>query len=131
MSNVPPIIPLPVQPLEYTNPYHRSSRPGILTAVGVMSIVIACLSFLSSLSGIFMALVFVLMGKSMPSGPIPPAPTPAATVAPGVSPTVSGGLLVVPEVDGLPAQSRAMIIATMRRRHSLSDVRQTQLHLLL
>ena len=39
-SGLPPAAPIPVQPLAYTMP-GRSGRPGVLTAIGVISICVA------------------------------------------------------------------------------------------
>jgi len=126
MSNIPPI-PMPVRPLEYDNAYSRVGRPGILTAVGVMSIVVACISMLASVSGILMAALLAMMGTIKPMRLGPPVVTPSTQM----SPMASGGLLVAPEEDGLQVNTRAMIIATMRRRRSLNDAQATQLHVLL
>lgn len=83
--------PLPVQQLDYSAP--RASRPGILTAVAVLSIVIGALSLLMACSGGISAVMFQMMPMVAPPAPVPmtpppttPAPTPAPVPAAPTSP---------------------------------------------
>ena len=57
-----PAPPLPVQSLDYSTP-PRSGRPGILTAVGVVSIVIGALSVLMACSSLFTSIAFQVMPR--------------------------------------------------------------------
>lgn len=67
--------PLPVQTLDYRPP--TSPRPGILTAVGIVSIVIGTLSALTGCWGAASAGMFLFMPRAVPVAPAP-APAPAA-----------------------------------------------------
>ena len=60
----PPPAPVPVQALPYSIPT-TSFRPGIITAIGVMSIVVACLSGISSLGSGMYGVGFFILSKSM------------------------------------------------------------------
>src|SRR5689334_8786970 len=60
MTYRPP--PLPVSPLAYdVGP--GGARPGIITAMGVMSIIVACLSGLASLWALFFGLGMLMMSQ--------------------------------------------------------------------
>ena len=100
----PPPVPIPAQPLGYSV-VGRHGKPGIITAIGVMCIVVACLSGLSSLGTGFYAFAFWMMSKmsaamstatvttgsstmtvtSTSAGPVstPNAPPPTLTLSPG------------------------------------------------
>src|SRR5689334_8476483 len=103
MSNPPPIPtqipptspPLPVTPLNYDNRMYVS-RPSLITAMGVISIIIGCMSGLGSFSGIFSTLAFSAMSRTT----IPTGATPSVTVTSGTgSVSVSA---VVPGAPGAP-----------------------------
>src|SRR5437660_1379592 len=65
----PPPIPVPVQPLGYSTPWeHR--RPGLITAIGVLCIVVACLSGLTNLASAFQGFGFYMVSAfTRPSTP--------------------------------------------------------------
>src|SRR4051794_36297640 len=106
---MPPQSPIPVQPVSYLSPYASRGRPGILTAVGVMSIVVACFSFLGSLSGAFMALGFAMI-TATPARFAPPA---ATVVQPSANaPVVSGGLILSPD-DAFQGSEVDVIVHSM------------------
>src|SRR5207249_4938957 len=72
-----PIPPVSLGMLNYQEP-QAGKRPGILTAVGVLSIVIGCLSGLQGLGGIASgAMMLVMSSMTFPMGVPPPAPAPA------------------------------------------------------
>lgn len=81
----------PVPALAYSTPGVRT-RPGLLTAIGVMSIVIAGLSGVASLMTGLQALGFYFMAvaAAMPNSPAPAAaPTALATTGPATAPTTA------------------------------------------
>jgi hypothetical protein len=87
-GSYPPAIPVPAQQLIYSTPFSYR-RPGIITAIGVMAIVVGCLSVLSSVGSGFTAWGFLLMARvtstmriPAPATVAPPAP-PAAPLTPG------------------------------------------------
>jgi hypothetical protein len=75
-----PAPPLPVQTLDYSPP-RKSGRPGILTAVGVMSIVIGALSLLMGCSSVFMLVMMQAMSRAAP----PPAPATVPATVPAAA----------------------------------------------
>jgi uncharacterized membrane protein YphA (DoxX/SURF4 family) len=82
MSSLPPIPGDPVSPLAYAMPFSEARlRPGLITAVGIISIVVGSLSALGSLSGAASAVVFMTMSKIKfpPPPPAVPATMPAST----------------------------------------------------
>jgi len=91
MSQQPFPTPTPVTPLNYSHAASYHGRPRILTAIGVISIVIACVSGLSSLGGAFGAGMYYTMSK-MPAATMapPPAPVPARAPTPAAPPTTVG-----------------------------------------
>jgi hypothetical protein len=60
---MPPPVPIPVQPLAYSGAWQERSRPGLITAIGVMCIVVACLSGLVSTMMGFYGLGFYMVSK--------------------------------------------------------------------
>jgi hypothetical protein len=84
----PPPIPVPVATLAYAPP-PRDSRPGILTAVAVMSIVLGSLSALYSVGSLFSAIGMLVMSKI------------STTTAIQATPGVSSGPVKVVTVDGV------------------------------
>jgi len=75
--------PLPVQALDYSPP--RPSRPGILTAVGVISLVIGALSALFGCSSAFTSVMFQYMPQVTPAVPTTAPAAPTTTTAGGVT----------------------------------------------
>ena len=71
--------------LEYSHP-SAAHRPGIIIAIGVLSIVVGCISGLANLSGAFSGMMFMTMSRVQ----TPAAPTPApAAVAPATPPAAT------------------------------------------
>jgi len=61
-ASMPPSVPIPVQALPYSIPV-QYGRPGIITAIGVICIVVACLSGITSFAtGVYSSL-FYMMSK--------------------------------------------------------------------
>jgi hypothetical protein len=73
------------QPLEYA--MARPKRPGILTAVGIISIVVGSLSVLASVSGVASGVIYIVM--SHVRFPVPPQPTTMAAITPTTAPAGS------------------------------------------
>jgi hypothetical protein len=83
---VPAQAPVPVQALPYSYSTYGQNRPSLITAIGVMSIVIACLSGLFSFFiGMYALLFFTLSKTSSPAF----ATATVATVSPAASSTAS------------------------------------------
>jgi hypothetical protein len=152
MSSFPP--PLPVSPLGYDMAGGmQRGRPGIITAVGVMSIVVACLSGIFSLLGVVYAFGMFMVSKvpvpiptTIPSPPglvasTAPAAAPAAGAAGGTDDgstrtdgvvTIGGVEMTAAESDeGLSGEQRQVVITTLTRMSGLNDGRQKHLDLLL
>jgi hypothetical protein len=153
MSYPPP--PMPVSPLGYDMAGGmRRGRPGIITAIGVISIVVAGLSGIFSLGGVFYAFTMFTVSKM----PVPvPVPTTIPATGAGSSTTTpgaqgssladdgssatpaSGGVVTVGGVevnaaeseDALNDEQRQVVITTLSRMSGLSDGRQKHLDLLL
>jgi len=76
----PVAVPLPVRQLVYSQP-PRYGRPGLVTAMGVMSIIIASLSLLFNLSVVFQAAGFFMLSRMALSPPMTPIAPPSVMVA--------------------------------------------------
>ncbi|MGD0464391.1 MAG: hypothetical protein ABSB74_18055 [Tepidisphaeraceae bacterium] len=105
--------------------YYESSyvsRPGILTAVGVGSIIIASISLIVDCGGLgFADIVSQLAARGRATSVVNSAPPPLATAA--------IAQYVAP--DGLSAGQRKIVIAGLCQVRPLSDARQKQLDALL
>jgi len=80
MTDLPPTTLGPASMLDYSYATNRG-RPGTVTAMGVISIVVACLTGLGSLMGMFSALGYIMMSR-MPASTFtatPPTPVPTTT----------------------------------------------------
>jgi hypothetical protein len=130
MSEPPP--PVPALPLGYA--YDDSSqRPGIITAIGVISIIVGSLSIVGSgLSGLYgFGMMMVAQVSQAMATASANAPAPAAT-GPATSPTMDAG--VEPPVDpamGLDADARGVIVNVVAGLSNLNADRQKQLDTLL
>jgi hypothetical protein len=82
---MPPEIPVPSRPLEYAMAQPR--RPGILTAVGIISIVLGSLSVLMSLSGVGSGIVYIVMSHI--NFPVPSQQTMIAPIGPTTAPATT------------------------------------------
>jgi hypothetical protein len=122
---------MPLSPLEYSVPL-QSGRPGIVTAIGVMSIVVACLTGLACLWWVLMSLGFLMMSTvRMPVIP-PPATNPSSVVPAGGSVTVGGiAMQSVDDSDGLAPAPRKVTSDLLARMGSLDATRQKHVDLLL
>ena len=68
--------------LEYSQPNTASTRPGIIVAIGVTSIIVACLSGLANLSGVLSAVAMSMARMPPPAVTTPAAATPAPPATP-------------------------------------------------
>ena len=82
--------PPPVATLDYSYRTDQG-RPGILTAVGVMSIVVACLSGLGSLGSAFSSVSYYIMARMPPATFAAPMPMPTTTTTTAPTTAASGG----------------------------------------
>src|SRR5262245_43024205 len=116
MSNDPPPIPqadawvppIPVQPVSSHSPGLRS-RPGILTAIGVLSIVVASLSALFSIGGVFMTMGFAMISR-MANTTIVAAPAVSPVPGPGGGNTA----LFLPDENAIDSGTAGVAIAVLR-----------------
>jgi hypothetical protein len=81
--------PVPVQRLDYSDP--RRGRPGLVTAIGVMSIVVASLSMLSSLGTGGQAVGLIYVSRMAGSMPVT-----STTTTSGSGSTVVAGSMSIP-----------------------------------
>ena len=129
-----PTAPIPVAPLQWPDaPPVRRGKPGLVTAMGIVSIVVACLGGFASFVLTFVA-IGMLAGSRAPATWTPPAPPQQVVPTPGGASAVVGGLPVDPSQseDGVHDETqRSMIIAGMTRARSLDEGRRKQLDLLL
>jgi hypothetical protein len=102
MSLSPP--PIPVQPLSYASEYVDTRRPGIIIALGVLSIIF---SITFGISAIFA----LLMAIGAAAGPTARASVPAASIVPSWP-------------DGIGSGPRAIVLAHISSVHALSQTRQ-------
>ena len=124
--DLPPLAPLPFATLAYATPL-ANRRPGILTAVGIISIVIGCLSGLSSCGGVASGFMFMKM-----SGMTITPPAPAPIVVGGGSVKIGGVPWDAQDTeDGLAPPQINSVTAALSRVRSLSDQRRAHLALLL
>jgi hypothetical protein len=123
--------PLPVSPLQYDHRMNEA-RPGIITAVGVMSIIIGCISGLMSLSTVFSTLMFFAMSKMPIPGPMTVTPPGAVTAGSGGSVTVGGIPATADDsADAMAEAQRRIVVDTLAGMSGLDEQRQKQLELLL
>lgn len=121
MSDVPPPIPppippraVPVQPLGYASAIYNR-RPGVLTAVGVASIVLALLGGLTALQSLGSGWAFMAMRGRVPTS----MPAPVQPVAPATGPLVT--------VDGLDEPTRSMVVGQMMQMAPMTADQQRRL----
>jgi len=116
------------------------SRPGVITALGVTAIIVACLSFFASVFTGCAGVVAAANSKGRRVAAVRTTVPPRAsgtTVTPGATGGVGKGSQAVTILptgpDGLDAQDRALALRVMRTRlrHPLSAERQRQLEAFL
>ena len=135
--------PIPVAALAYSTPMAHG-RPGILTAVAVISIVIASLSAIASLGTGCQSLVFMQMRRTAPamsatatstvvSTPTPPPAAPPAngTGSDATTDNTDSGASVTQGPNGLDPGDRAVAIATLSSMQSLTPPQKHQLDIFL
>ena len=119
---------MPVQPISYISAHSVGGRPGGITTIGVLSVVLACLSLFTGLaSGMWSFAILTIslaqsraqavpMVQASPNGPISNATTPVAeTIGP----------------RGMPLSQRQLMIAGLSRTQPLSPGRKAQVDELL
>jgi hypothetical protein len=113
------VAPLPVVPLP--GDFHSGysvARPGVISTIGVSSIVIAAIS----LMGGVVVMLISLTVSSLAAIPV------TATAAPVVTPVAATELL---DADGMPAAARAIVVDGLARVRDLSEAQRRQLDELL
>jgi hypothetical protein len=104
MSQPPPGYGPPYEPLAYALP--MEARPGILTAVGVISIVVGGISALASVAGIASGIAYIAMAKMQVKMAMP-----AATTMPAFQFNIARGASVLMIVEsGLSACAAVLLI---------------------
>src|SRR5690349_11692170 len=126
----PPPLPIPVATLAYAPP-PQNRRPGIMTAVGVTSIVLASLSLLMSVGGVFSNFAMLAMSRMpMPAMTPPVAPTPTKSSTATV--TVDG-IEVDPEgsADEMSLELRRKVLQAIGNTRPLNSTRSKHVDVLL
>jgi hypothetical protein len=130
MQSEPPPIPIPVATLAYAPP-PQNRRPGIMTTVGVISIVLASLSLLASVAGVFSNLAMLAMSRvpmpsvSMPSVPTPVSQSPAKVTVDGIEVDPDGS------ADAIPDLPRRKVEQAIDELRPMNPTRAKHLDLLL
>jgi hypothetical protein len=126
IPQVAPPAPLTALPLDYVPP-DQTGRPGVVTAIGVMSIIVAVLSGVASAIAAFSVAALLAASQiSLPKAPVSAPPTPAAKAA-GMANQPS--LVVGPH--GLEAAERKIAINGLRQNHPLTSKRVQMLDAIL
>jgi putative Ca2+/H+ antiporter (TMEM165/GDT1 family) len=103
----------------------RYGRPGVVTAIGVASIIVASLSLLANLGLGFQAMVLYSTSRMIAAVPAsPPAPG-----GEGSATLIVGDEFLTPA--GLPAAQRRMLIEVLAAKQPLSEPRRAQLEAML
>ncbi|HEY7088498.1 MAG TPA: hypothetical protein VH518_10445 [Tepidisphaeraceae bacterium] len=110
---------MPLQPLTYETPM-RAARPGILTAVGVLSIIFACLSVLMNCGSVVKGVLFgTLRNMTLPAPPVLPTPSQMTTPAPVIN------------NSSLTDAQRQIVTSALDHVHSIPPARREMLDRLL
>ena len=121
--------PIPVAALAYSTPVIHA-RPGILTAVGVISIVIASISGLVSLGSGCQSFFMMRMARTAPTMASTFSVTTAtASSSPAVSPPAAAQIQAGP--NGLNPDDRSVAIDALESLQPLSDAQKHQLDIFL
>jgi hypothetical protein len=121
--------PMRVERLMYQPPMDIARRPAILTAIGIISIVVSSLSLITGcITGFY--------GSILQAMPIPVMPTTMPATSPTVSVYSGTGAYSLPaqaieQPELMKPGSRVMVIAAMNRLSPMSDQRQQMLDQLL
>jgi hypothetical protein len=140
-----PVAPIPVTPIAWPEmpasmmPLARQGgrgRPGIVTAMGIISIIVACMSGVTSLVVTFFAFVMMVASQNAPAVRTPPAPPQVvnANIPGGSKATaVVAGIPIDPaqSEDGIDEDARGVVMMGMTRARAIDEPRQKQLDLLL
>ncbi len=123
----PPPVPLRAMPLEYVRS-GQAPRPGLVTAIGVMSIVVASLSMLANLSMGMMGFGFLVASRM----PVAVTTTSTVTVTGTTAPAAGAASGVAfNEIRGLQQPARGVIVTALADVRPLSAERRRMLDALL
>src|SRR5690242_3017617 len=139
MSQPPPLLPLsplPVLPVDYTV---NHARPGIITVVGIVSIVIGSLGLLAGLVSGLYAVGFTIASavSSSAAATVPAKTTFRASNSRNANVTVMhaddepNAAELTATSGGLAPLVRQAIIAALSRKHPFNDEKRDRLHELL
>lgn len=157
MSDIPPTVPSPTPttmpepplarlavaspppPVSYVGSMEYRARPGLVTTIGVLSIVVACISALCSLMLGLETFAFFMISKISSGMAQPPAVTvvnagPNVTVATANATTgtaATSAAAPTPGPNELPEPQRSVVVTAFGELQPLSDQRKSQLAALL
>ena len=120
--------PMPAQPLPYVIP-DRAGRPGLITAIGVLSIVLACIGGFWGLITTFQAVGFYFASVMSASVAAAQAKATQAQLPVAVSQPSPGEIVVGPH--GMNAQEREAAIESLIRLRPLTPARRRHLDMIL
>jgi hypothetical protein len=121
--------PLPVQPLQYVIPAYRG-RPGLITAIGVISIVLASLGILGGLFSVLQASGYYMM--SIMSTRVTARATSRSVVVTAPAPVpVNGGTVPGAGPRGMNDVERRAAAAALTRLRPMTPRRKSQLDAIL
>jgi hypothetical protein len=118
---------VPVEPLSYGTPIPHI--PGILTAIGVISIVLGSWGVLSGGCGAMYGVIFGMMSARMPA--LPPPPTASVLVAPATGVVAGPAGPDGAATAGLDPARRELALSAMTSAHAISSQRSALLESLL
>jgi hypothetical protein len=127
MSHLPPQVPIPVMPVTFVTPSAYQRRPGIVTGLGVASIVVAVLTAIACF--VVMIWCFIMLANAAS------APRTARMRPPVVMQNTGKGAIAqaVEEdpINGLSKAKRNMAMAGLTRARALTPPRVKQMNALL
>ena len=127
-----PLAPVPVLPVDYSV---SNAKPGIITAVGIVSIVIGSLGMLVGLvSGLYavgFTIAAAVTSRTTMTAATPAVPTTGLSARIAAVETEVSATELEATPRGLPSPVRRMIVAGLTHKHLLNDEKQNRLHELL
>ena len=128
-----PAFAVPAQPLQYVVPQY--GRPGLITAIGVISIIIASLSIIWSLVTVLQAAGYYIMSVMSATVAASQAQVAAANAAPPVvlppPGSVDGGGMPAVGPRGMTPDERGPVVRDLAQRQPLLPSRKRQLDAIL
>ncbi len=125
MSHPPPRIPRPVLPISFISPSSHQRRPGVVTALGVISIIVAMLTSVACLVVIIWSFVMLASAVSR-TAPAPVRSIPMQSQVKTAAPDLQEDSL-----DGLSKKKRGTVLLGLIRARSLAPQHMKQMDALL